>query len=467
MSKCACLIISIVLASGCYPPAAVDSGYRQGNGQLVIYLQPLPQEANRLQFTLSAISVTHEDGSETPLTLLIDEIIGAEFAARQKRLAAGYLPEGSYTGLSVGLKKAFFQGEEGEAALFIPQEVININHPITMKREQSLVLFLSFRPAGAKTVGVNFIPVFSLMDARRVLTTLTGYVSNGESNTLSVFDKRSMEIANVISTGRRPQGIALDARRARAFVALMDDDAIQEIDVVEGKILQTLSLSFGDEPIDVALSSDGRTLVSANRGSNTASIIDATSLIEIERIAVGNRPVSAEITPSGRLVFVMNSYSNALSVIDLSRNMLAGSVAVEGSPLRGAFSRDGRTLYVISQDSPNLTVVDTAQRAATRKIFIGMGAASLKVDTRTDLVYVGKKFGGEIAIIDPRASLAIDAIWIEGGAEHMTIDKEENSLFVLLPGKRLLQKINLTSKRSQSEIEVGDEAYELVVMGER
>jgi hypothetical protein len=48
----------------------------------------------------------------------------------------------------------------------------------------------------------------------------------------------------------------------------------------------------------------------------------------------------------------------------------------------------------------------------------------------------------------------------------MTIDREENTLFVVLPDKRLVQKLNLTSKKMMAEIEVGEGAHAAVVMSE-
>ncbi len=79
----------------------------------------------------------------------------------------------------------------------------------------------------------------------------------------------------------------------------------------------------------------------------------------------------------------------------------------------------------------------------------------------------GKKDGGEISVIDPFSLAVIDTIWIEGNAAFMTIDDDENSLFVTLPDRRTLLKVNLTSKKRIAEIEVGEAAYAVVVMGER
>ena len=49
----------------------------------------------------------------------------------------------------------------------------------------------------------------------------------------------------------------------------------------------------------------------------------------------------------------------------------------------------------------------------------------------------------------------------------LSINDEENRLLVVLPDVRKLEKINLTSKKIMGEIEVGEEAYAVVVMSER
>jgi YVTN family beta-propeller protein len=188
---------------------------------------------------------------------------------------------------------------------------------------------------------------------------------------------------------------------------------------------------------------------------------------EVRRITVGEGPTSAVVNPSGFKAFITNPLSNTISVVDLTQRAPVATIGADGAPLRGAFNRVGDRLYVIGRESPNLTVIDPARFVVTEKIFIGMGAASIKVDSTTGLILVGKKFGGEITIIDPFSLMFIDTIEVRGKAAFMTIDREENTLFVALPDKRVLQKVNLTSKKTVAEIEVGEGAYSVVVMGER
>jgi YVTN family beta-propeller protein len=462
------IILLILILGSCLPQGPVDRVPTEAEGKIVLYLQPMTQEASRLRFIIESIVAVRDDNLKIPLSLSISELKGAALAGRQKRLASGWLPEGSYSGISIKVAKAFVQGEEGEAALLVPKESLVIEHRFRLRRKTAQALFLTFNASEALAAdGVRFRPVFSLTASGRELTSLTGYVSNSGSNSITVFNKKTMQVVNVIATGTKPKGMVLDERRGRAYVAASGDDAVQIIDVLKGKIIGSIILQFKDEPVDLALTRDGKTLVSVNHGSNTISIIDAVSGIEARRVKVGERPVSAVLDPAGVKAYIMNSMSNTISVVDLSQRVISITLGIEGSPARGAFNRNGDRLYVISTDSPNLTIIDTARLTVVEKLFIGMGAVSIKVDVRTNLILVGMQAGEGISVISPFSLMLIDTIGIAGDAAFMTIDDEEYSLLVTLPDRETLQKVNLTSKRIMAEIEVGEAAYAVVVTGER
>jgi len=104
--------------------------------------------------------------------------------------------------------------------------------------------------------------------------------------------------------------------------------------------------------------------------------------------------------------------------------------------------------------------------AILSRSFIGIGARSIKVDPVTNLIYVGRNIGPDIDIYDPFTLVAGDFIRAGGGVSSMTIDNQENNLCFLIPDKRILRIINLTSRRIISEIDVGEDPYWVTVMGE-
>ena len=467
------VVLGLLLFIGsCFPEGSVyrGSGHKMPlirEGEVIMYLQPLPQESNRLRFIIGGISAIGDGGQEIPLALAFSEIKGADHSGRQKLLASGILPPGSYTGISIQIQKAWVQTEEGEIALLVPQEPFNVDQAFDVTRGKTSALFLALNPSGMITAGVRFTPVLSLGFAGRTLINLIGFVSNPASNRILVFNKKTMQVVNAIATDPGPSGLVLDQLRTRAYVAAAQDDSVAVIDVFNMQIINRLKLDFKDHPVWLDLTSDGRTLVSVNRGSNTVSIIDALSLIEIERVKVGQKPSSAVMDPSGLKAYVMNTRSNSISVVDLTQRRLAVTIAVEGGPLMGAFNREGDKLYVVSGDWPYITVIDRSRFIITQKIFIGTGAVSIRVDNQTGLIYVGKKIGAEISVIDPFSAQFVDTFQTGGQAVFMTIDGQERTLLAALSDRSVLQKFNLISKELMAEIETGEGAYAVAVMGER
>lgn len=451
-------------------PQGLPSRYKAplGNeGEVILYLQPMPQEAEKLRFYIDEIFVVRDDGFKIPFSLSFNELNGLDLKGTQKQLASTILPPGPYSGLSIRVKQAFIQTEEGDVALFVSEEPDNVAHGFDVARGQVVSLFLSFKIAGTKLDGVKFTPAFSLASSGRALINLIGYVTNSESNFITVFDKNTMQVVDTISTSQGPKGMVLDQVRTRAYVAASRDNIIEVIDVFKGVIINRLRLNLRDRPIELALTPDGRTLLSVNNGSNTVTIIDALSMFEIARVDVGQGPTSAVIDPSGFRAFVLNSRSSTISVIDLTQRGLALTIGVEAAPLRATFSRGGDKLFVINSNSPNLTVIDLNRLMVSNTVFIGMGAVSIQVDEQTGNVYVGKSIGGEITVIDPFALVFIDSILVGGQTDNMTIDDQKRHLFAVLGDKNKLAKINLISKEISGTIDLGQKAFSAVVMGER
>ena len=463
------ILLLCLLSSGCFSQEMMPRHKAPliQEGEVVLYLQPMPQAAQKLRFVIEGIFAIRDDGFQAPFILVQDELDADELTGVQKRLASAILPPGIYSGISIRFKQAFVQTEEGDVTLRVADEPLRVQHPFDVMRRRASTLFLSLNAAGNVKGGVQFTPGFSLASSGRVLINLNGYVTNADSNFITVFNKKTMQVVDTIATSQGPMGLVIDQLRGRAYVAASRDNIIEVIDVFKGQIINRLRLNLKDRPIELAITPDGRTMVAVNNGSNTVSLIDTLSMIELAKIAVGEGPVSAVISPSGRRAFIMNTRASTISVIDLTQRNVSVTLGVEGSPLRAAFNREGSRLFVISRNSPYLTVIDLARVSVSEKVFIGLGALSIKVDDVTGLIYVGKRSGGEVMVIDPFALVFIDMIRVAGRAAFMTVDQEERNLFVAIPDRKMLQKINITSKKISAKIDVAEGAFAVAVMGER
>jgi YVTN family beta-propeller protein len=464
----AVLVFSLFL-SGCQMKSAfVKPEALEGTdkGEVFLYTRPFQQEADRLRFHIEGIFAVRDDGEIFPLSMALSDIKSRDMK-RQRLIASGRLPAGNYTGFSFKSSRAFLETEEGEAALLAADKPVLIDFPFNIAKEKSYVISLEFNYMKSVGKGIGFSPSFSIFFPDRPIIGLLGYVANADSNNITVFDKKAMQVIGVITTGRGPSGMALDEKQKRVYVALSDDDSVDIIDIKAGDRINSIRLNPGDRPRGPALTLDGGLLITANTGSDSISLIDPAAFIELSRIAVGNGPHSVLIDSPGRRAYVFNTLSSTISVIDLANRSVAATISTEPGPLQGQFNREGSRLYVIHEWSSYVTVIDPFSLSVQGRVRVGMGARAVKLDPRTDFLYIAKKGDTVTEVYDPFSLIPIDYITGEESASYITIDGEGNTLYLVIPGTKNVMIVDMISKKIISEIDVGERPCWVTMMGER
>lgn len=462
----AALFASFLIFSACQPRPSLVKPRLENGGAVFIYLHPFPQEASRLYFRVEGISAVNRQGEAFPLSLHVKEFNGKELN-RERLLASGELPAGTYEGFSLRTKGATLKGEEGEIALLSAAEATRTDVPFTVAGKKAIVLSMRFLYKDSVPEGFRFTPSFSVTVPGKIPTGTIGLATSRGFNAVMMFDKVSGQVVGVIPTGESPSGIVLDPVSRKAYVAIPEEDAVEAIDLLDAAVIVRQRLTAGDNPLELAIVPDGKTLLSANSGSGTVSFIDSASLVERKRLQVGTGPQSLLIDRNGRRAYVFNTLSNTISVIDIGAAAVAATIGTESGPVRGQLNRTGNRLYVLHRNSPFLAVMDPVSLSVLRRIHIGAGGTALKVDPRTDLVYLAKRFGDEIDIYDPFSFLPVDALRAGGEASYMTVDGDGNRLLIVLPGSGRLRIVNLVGKETAVEVDLGDDPYQAAVMGEK
>jgi YVTN family beta-propeller protein len=399
----------------------------QDEGELYVELQP----GATGQFTAAA--AVRSDGSTVPLELRSPE---ADAPKVQHLLAEGRLPPGSYSGLALETAKGTTQ----------------VRAPFAIEARRAVVLSISAQ--------------FNAAIPPRTVAPLSGYVTAAASQDVTVFDKHLREVTAALPTGSAPWGIALDPVSNRGYVALEGEDQVAVVDLTSGAEIARIRLGLGDAPRELLLLPDRRTLVSANSGSNTVSLIDAVSMLEGARIPVGEQPTSLLPDRRSGRIYVFNARSNSISLLDPATRSIIATVRTDNTPLRGQVDRAGARLYVASTASAYLTIYTLPGLSAPQRVYIGLGTTAIKVDAESDLVYVANA-DGRVSVFDPFSLLPVDHFDVGGGATWMAIDAAEDVLFLLLAEKRSVAAVQLTTRSAAGGFDTGADPRVLALMGER
>jgi YVTN family beta-propeller protein len=195
--------------------------------------------------------------------------------------------------------------------------------------------------------------------------------------------------------------------------------------------------------------------------------VDAVSTQELARVLVGDAPWSIVLQRGGNRAFVLNRRSNNFTVIDLGTRQAIATVPTDPEPLFAQVSRDGKRLYVIHAGSPYMTEYALPGLTVSKKIRVGLGATAIKLDSRTDLIYIGYADIGRIEVYDSFSALPVDAFDVPDWVSQMAIDDTQDQLFALMPALRAVAVVDLTSRRVLSVIDVSGNPYEVKLAAER
>ena len=459
----------VALLAGCQMAArSVKPPPLDAEGELRVYLQELPPEADRLRFSLETLAATRSDGQEFPLTLALAELSGKD-DRRQRVLASGRLPPGEYTGLSLRVKKATLDPEEGGAPsnLLVPAEPVRVAIPFPLARARARVVTLSLQYARSLDKGFGFRPSFSAAVPPLPLVELMGFVTDTGSDTVTVFDKKTRQVAAVLAAGRDPRGLAVDRVQGKLFVALSTGDEVASYDLVTGAELGRARLRPGDRPQELALAADGRTLVVTNAGSNTVAFVDSLALVEVGRANAGIQPTALLMDRVGKRAYAFNQGSSNLTVVDVAGRAAAGTVPTDGAPARGALNRRGDRMYLVSPSSAYMRVLSVPSLATVNQVNVGFNAVSVHVDPRTDYVYVSMGDTGQLQLFAPLAPLPVGRVDLPGPATWLAIDDAYDVLLCVIPSRAGVAAMELTSRRVLPMLEAGDSPYGAAVAGER
>jgi YVTN family beta-propeller protein len=142
------------------------------------------------------------------------------------------------------------------------------------------------------------------------------------SGTVSLVDLAQGEEVASIAVGLHPCGLALSRDASRLFVSNANSDTVSVIDTASNRVAETIQVApergipFGSAPNALALSPDGQTLYVANGGNNAVGVVRLGALAagdSAEResrvlgfIPTGWYPGSVRVSDDGKTIFVAN-----------------------------------------------------------------------------------------------------------------------------------------------------------------
>jgi YVTN family beta-propeller protein len=271
---------------------------------------------------------------------------------------------------------------------------------------------------------------------------VTAFVTNSDSDTVSVIDVATSAVVDTISVGDSPHGVSVTPDGELAYVANLDDDDISIIDVASNTVVDSITgidgpfgivftangskayvsnyVGGGVTVVDVATATVTKTITGIQGpegmalnpdGSRlfVASTIDFVGVIDTTTdtvvgplISTGDFTTDVVFTPDGEFVYASNNGSDDVSVIDVSTLMVVETIATGHWPIALAISEDGSKVFVTIDDDESVAVIDVATNTLDDPIAVGTGPGGITISPNGNVMYVANRDSGTISVIgDP------------------------------------------------------------------
>lgn len=176
------------------------------------------------------------------------------------------------------------------------------------------------------------------------------YAAGNFGGDVSISDTKTRKLLRALDAGRRPMGVAASPDGRWLYVASCESRLIQKVDLKHEVVLEKFSAPLASTT-NLALTSDGRTLLAAG-DENRLLIID-TATGSRETVRVGLDPSCVALTPDGRTALVANYGEDSVSIVDLRTLEAYGLVAVGRGPID--VQTDGQRFYTCNDKAGSVS----------------------------------------------------------------------------------------------------------------
>src|SRR5262245_18261424 len=292
----------------------------------------------------------------------------------------------------------------------------------------------------------------SLAQAAGAAGTHRIFVTNEESNDLTVIDGKTLAVETTIPVGQRPRGIGLSPDHKELYVAVSEEDSIAVVDPESLKVLrkfkagsdpeafavhpngyiylsnedaglasafdpktgkQVAEVQVGLEPEGVAVSPDGKTVVVTSESTNMLHFIKVPEHTIEKNVLVGARPRSVVFSPDGKFVYATSEIGGEVVKIETKDFKTVGSAKFDddkAKPMEVLLSADAKTLYVAGGRANVVLVIDDEKMQVVKKVPVGKRVWGLAITKDGSRVFTTDGVSGTVSVIDTKTNDVIKQV---------------------------------------------------------
>ncbi|WLR42476.1 YncE family protein [Bacillus carboniphilus] len=263
------------------------------------------------------------------------------------------------------------------------------------------------------------------------------YVTNFESNDVSVIDAITNMVVNTITGINTPTGVATNSVTNLVYVASDVFFMLSVIDASTNLITNTIPAGINVEQFGVAVNENENLIYLANNGgaANTVTIVDGTSNVIIDTVTVPSAAKGVAVDQQRNLTYVTSEFSGIVSVIDGDNGfVITATVTVGGSPRDLAVNESTNKIYVTGTGGPSnnlVSVISGGSFVVTATISVGNSPVGIALNEENNLIYVTNQGPNYVAVIDGNLDVVTATISVGEFPTAITLIEDSNVIYVI------------------------------------
>ena len=253
------------------------------------------------------------------------------------------------------------------------------------------------------------------------------YVSNNNTNTVSVIDSVNNKVLNSVNVEKGPSGVAVNSNTNRIYVANYYSDNISVIDGNDDILMDVIDV--GDSPRNIAVNPVTNKIYVANHFGNSIYVIDGDTNSVIDSIGI-ERPWGISINTDTNVVYITSTKSTDIFLIDGYTNNLSKLQIdyLSGIPPLEIESISKNILLLSFRN--NVVILD---ELTMQKIIIPVGnnIVEIEVNENLNVAYALDSFLNSMFVIDLDNNRVSETISTERHPIGITVDPETNLVYVV------------------------------------
>ncbi len=261
------------------------------------------------------------------------------------------------------------------------------------------------------------------------------WVTNRDSNDVTVFDAKSAKVIATIAVGREPIGIISPNGSGRIYVTNEAGSSVSVIDMKRLVVVKTIPT--GPRPHHVAASRNGHFVYFGEFGTNKVGVIDTRSDTLVAEYVAGPpeaRTHAVSVTRDGKTLLVTNDVANTLVALDAETGEQRWSMDLGSFPYEAVPDSTGSVAYVSMRRANKVLAIELATQTILGESAVGNEPVTLQLASSGKLLAVALRTNPAALGLMDTSTGAVERIPLPGPAGHNWLAPGGNTSYVAIEG---------------------------------